>query len=1038
MKAKTLQMMDWKYLLLLIYFFVPSSIYAQKQWIEGKVLDENSEPLIGATVKIVNSPRGVLVDIDGGFKIEASPSERLIISFVGYVEQIVKVGNTKNFTIKMATKASELDEVTVVAFGKQKKESVIGSITTIRPAELKMPSSNLSTALSGRVAGMISYQRTGEPGSDDASFFIRGVTSFGYSVDPLILIDGVETSKTDFARLNVDDIESFSIMKDATSTALYGARGANGVIVITTKEGEEGSVKLSVRYDTRISTSTQDLKLADPITYMKLANEAVLTRDPLAPTRYSTDKIEKTAAGADPYLYPATDWMGDMFKNSTVNHNANVSMSGGSGKTKYFVTGNVKQDNGVLNVPKVSNFNSNIKLLTGQIRSNVNMELTKSTILKVRLSGTFDNYTGPVTSGSDLYARVMRTNPVLYPAYYPRERTSEYQMANHILFGNYGTGGYSNPYAEMVKGYKEYKRSNMYAQIELNQDLNFITKGLKARGLVNITRDSYFDVVRQYKPFYYAATSADEETGLYLLEALNPDKGAEYLDYAEGGKRVSANLYMEFSMSYARTFVKKHDVSTMLVYTVREKLDGNAGSLQSSLPYRNIGLAGRATYGYDKRYFFEANFGYNGSERFSKGNRFGFFPSVGAAWTLSNEDFFADRWKEYVTSLKLRATYGMVGNDAIGNAASRFYFLSEMNMTDGGKGATFGQNFEEAKNGISTLRYANPGISWEVAHKSNLALETTLFKNLNIIAEYYWERRTNILMKRTSIPTTMGLAADMSANIGESSASGVDLSMDYNHVINKNIWAQGRLNFTYATSRREVYEEPIYDEWWMSKVGYSNGQQWGYIADRLFIDDAEVANSPKQFGGDVRGGDIKYHDTNNDGMITELDMVPIGYPTTPKINYGFGVSMGVHNFDFSCFFQGSAQSSFWIDVASTAPFVGERQLLQVYADDHWSEENRNSYALWPRLSSKANPNNEKRSTWFMQNGSFLRLKQVELGYTLPKTWTRRCHMNNLRVYLSCSNVCSWSKFDLWDVEMAGDPFKYPLQRVYNMGVNLTF
>lgn len=1036
------------FLVMLLFSLMPSALasedqlslqQASKRNLTGKVIDEKGESLPGVTVLVVGTPRGVITDADGTFTIDVLETDKLQFTFIGMQEQTIAVAKKKEMFVIMKGQTNALDEVVVTAFGTQKKESVIGSITTVNPGELQIPSSNLTTAFAGKIAGMISYQRSGEPGADDADFFIRGVTTFGgvgtTRANPLMLIDGMEVTKTDISRLNVDDIQNFSVMKDATATALYGARGANGVISITTKEGREGAAKLNVRFDTRISTPTENVELADPITYMNLRNEAVLTRDPLGVIPYSQDKIAKTASGYDPVLYPATDWQDQLMKDMTVNYRLNLNVSGGGKVASYYIAASMAKDRGNLKVPSVSNFSNNIDLTTTSLRANVNINLTKTTKLITRLSGTFDDYTGPISGGTAVYNTIMKTNPVLFPAFY--NKTTETQYVKHILFGNYGDGNYKNPYADLVKGYKDYSRSTMFAQFEVKQDLNMLTDGLNFRAMVNTTRNSFFDVSRQYKPFYYSAVGIDEITGEYSLEALNIDKGKEYLGYTEGKKTLSSIFYLEAALNYSKMINEKHDISGLLVYTMRDRLNGNAGSIHTSLAFRNIGLSGRATYGYDKRYYAEVNFGYNGSERFAANNRFGFFPSAGVAWSISNEDFFSGI-KDKITNLKLRASYGMVGNDAIGSDSDRFFYLSDVNMDNGDRGATFGVDGGRTLKGISIGRYANPEISWEISYKSNFALDMTLYDKLTVVAEVFHEKRTNILMKRAHIPTTMGLSATVNANVGEAKSQGLDLSMNYNHIFNNDFWIQAMLNLTYATSEYVKIEEPVYDEYWKSKVGYSLGQQFGYIADRLFIDDEEVANSPVQSFGEYAGGDIKYHDTNGDGKITSLDQVPIGYPTTPEIVYGFGASLGYKSLDFSMFFQGSARSSFWVDPKATSPFQEETQLLKVYADNHWSEENRDIYALWPRLSPSLNKNNIERSTWFMQDGTFLRLKQMEVGYTLPASISQKLHLAKLRVYLSGSNLLAWSNFKLWDVEMAGNGLGYPLQRVFNVGVNLSF
>jgi TonB-linked SusC/RagA family outer membrane protein len=1013
--------------------------------ISGVVRDENNSPIPGVTVVVEGTPRGVITDVDGSFSIEAGADEKLVFSFIGLETQVIPIEGRTKIDVVLTAKTEELEDVTIVAFAKQKKESVIGSIETIKPAELKIPSSNLTTALAGRLSGVISYQRSGEPGKDNAEFFIRGVTTFGYKKDPLILIDGIEMGTDDLAKLQTDDIASFSIMKDATAAALYGSRGANGVILINTKEGSEGKAKFDIRFETSMSKPTREVSLADPITYMTLHNEAIRTRDPLEALPYTPEKIENTRLGLNPMAYPAVDWKKQLFKDYAINNRLNFNISGGGKVARYYLSGSYSKDNGLLNVAGQNNFNNNIDLQRYTLRTTVNINMTKTTEVILRMYGTFDDYSGPLQDGGWYYNQLINTNPVLFPAVYAPDEARK--KAPYILFGNAGTSSpdYNNPYAEMVKGYKEYSTSNMLAQVELKQDLSFITKGLNIRGLLNTERYSYFDVTRQYNPYYFGLSLYDKMTDTYTLKQLNED-GSEALQYSEGKKDINTTYYFEGAINYNRTFNEKHNVTGLLVGTMREYKRGNAGDLTLSLPQRNLGLAGRLTYAFDSRYFLEANFGYNGSERFSENHRWGFFPSVGLGYLVTNEPFFPASLKETIHKLKLKATYGLVGNDAIGNVNDRFFYLSNVNVSDENKNIGFGTNFgySHQGGGVSINRYANDKISWETAYKSNLGIELGLFKSIEFQAEYFSEHRKNILMTRASVPTTIGLQSDPSANVGEAKSYGFETSMDYNKSFARGLWLTGHLNFTYATGKYEKYEEPNYvDMPWLSREGQSLGQTWGYVAERLFVDEAEVSNSPVQnFGSQgTMAGDIKYKDINNDGVITDNDKVPIGYPTSPEIVYGFGLSTGYKGFDFSFFFQGSARSSFWIDVNATSPFIGnQRALLQVYADDHWSENNRNLYALWPRLSGTVRDNNVQTSTWFMRDGSFLRLKSVEFGYTFSDKcrWVKNLKINMLRLYLSGSNLATFSKFKLWDVEMGGNGLGYPVQMVLNAGVQLNF
>lgn len=1020
--------------------------------IKGVVLDNNNEPIIGATVLVTGTNIGAATDLDGNFTLNVPANAKSIeVSYIGYEKKVISFSPNKlnDFrVINLSDGGVALDDITVVAFAKQKKESVLGSVSTIKPSELKTTSSNLTTGFAGKLAGVVAYQRSGEPGQDNAEFFIRGVTTFGTGkANPLILIDNVELTSSDLSRLNPDDIASFSILKDATATALYGARGANGVILVTTKEGTEGNMKLSFRIENSFSAPVKEVEIADPLTFMKLHNEAVRTRDPLAQLPYLESHIAAREQGLNPYVYPMVDWKKMLFKDYTTNQRGNINISGGGRVARYYVALSYAKDNGILNVDPVNSFNNNIQLNKYTVRSNVNMNLTKTTEFAVRVSGTFDSYQGPLAGGTDMYTKSIKANPVLFPATYAPDKA--HQFSNHVLFGNYGKGGeYMNPYAEMLRGYKESEETAIIAQLELKQNFDFITKGLKGRVLGNVTRNSYYDLTRAYKPFYYSMGSYDKYTDVYTLTDLTPDTGTDYLGYTQGGKLVSSSVYLEGSLSYDQVFNDIHSVNGMLVYTVRESKTGNEGTLHKSLPARNMGLAGRFTYGLSERYFAEFNFGYNGSERFDRNNRWGFFPSAGLGWVVSKEKFWRDTpFSKIVNMFKLKGSYGLVGNDNISN--ERFFYLSEVNMSNADNGFMFGTDFNNGYSGISIARYANDKIGWEIAHKLNLGVEMKLFDNLEIQADYFTERRTNILQERADIPSILGFQAPPKANLGEAKASGVDMSLDYSLIVNKDWWVTVRGNFTYATSEFSKYEEPDYTATpWLSRIGTKLSQPTGLIAERLFVDDDDVLNSPRQQFGEYMAGDIKYKDINSDGIIDDRDKVAIGHPTTPEIIYGFGLSLGYKAFDFNCFFQGSARSSFFINPGKITPFVqpddeamggkkGNNALLQFIADNHWSEENQNVYATWPRLSATPIGNNNQSSTWWLRDGTFLRLKSAEVGYTLPKNLATKVRLQNLRVYLSGTNLFNISTFKLWDPEMGDNGLGYPVQRVFNVGLQIS-
>ncbi|MBB5638463.1 TonB-linked SusC/RagA family outer membrane protein [Pedobacter cryoconitis] len=1052
-----------------------------KQTITGKVTDTLGLPLPAVVVAAVNKPNlGTQTDNNGKFVLDVEPGTLLRFAYVGFKEQRVTVSASVHIiNIRLQENNIQADEVVITALGqKQRKEAIVGSVTTVKVANLKIPSSNLTNALSGQIAGVIGYQRSGQPGQDNSQFFIRGVTTFGYKQDPLILIDNVELTSSDLARLQVDDIESFSILKDASATALYGARGANGVILVSTKEGKEGKSKISFRLENSISQSTQTLQLADPVTYMKLYNEATIGRDPQAGPKFNQNQIINTQAtvnkspGYNEYVYPAVDWLGLLFKKRTTTQRANLSVSGGGGVARYYVAGSFNRDNGVLKQDIKNNNDNNIKYSNYQLRSNVNIDVSKTTELVVRLSGTFSEYNGPLATdggfSTDLYNVAVHTSPVLFPAFFPADENN--QNVQHILFGNAGGTTqnsilYNNPYAALLRGHKNSSESRMSAQFEVNQNLDFLTEGLSFKTILSTNRYSYFDSQLAYSPFYYSAENYDRLTNQYSLKWLNsgvennpPNVAQEYLSYNSSEPNISTFLYGQASLNYNRTLGTDHTLSGTLIGTGQQTTYSNAKdpktdkkTLQYSLPYRNLGLAGRLTYAFKSKYFIESNFGYNGSERFSADHRFGFFPTIGAGWLVSNEKFW-DRFSGVINRFKLRGSYGLVGNDAIGD--QRFFYQSDVNLSGGGNYAQFGYNYGSSRSGVYINSYENPSITWETSRQTNLALEMTLFKNMNIIAEVYNNYRYNIYMQRKNLPSTLGLEAvdknnnpNVGANIGEARSRGIDLSVDYKMNINAFSFAL-RSNLTFAKNKYLNYEEPQWAEPWRYTTGQPINRNYGFIAERLFVDDKEVLNSPVQkFGSKLpRGGDIKYRDLNGDGKIDDADKAFIGYPQSPEIVYGFGFSSSYKSFDLSAFFTGQARVTFFIDPKKVSPFVpseekyiyGNTQLLKDFADNHWSPENQDLYALYPRLSITGDDlaNNAQTSTWWMRNGSMLRLKSVEIGYTLPTRIAKSIRLNSCRIYFNGLNLVTWSPFKMWDPEQGGNGFAYPIQKVFNVGVNV--
>uniref|UniRef100_UPI0032170C87 SusC/RagA family TonB-linked outer membrane protein n=1 Tax=uncultured Draconibacterium sp. TaxID=1573823 RepID=UPI0032170C87 len=1023
----------------------------QKKEIRGVVNSEDGVPIPGVSISIKGTTQGTVSNGNGEFWLEVSKGDTLQFSFIGK-EPIIKVVDDRNIlNVTMYSDEMELEEVQVVAFGVQRKESVIASIETVKPAELKQPASNLTAALAGRIPGIISYQSSGEPGADNAQFFVRGVTTFGYKSNPLILIDGFEATSSDLARLEPDNIESFSILKDASATVLYGARGANGIIMVETKSGREGPVKINVRLDMHVATPTKMNDLLDGVEYMRLYNEARVSRDPILGTYYSEQKIQATAKGENPMIYPNIDWYDELFEKSTINKKGNFNISGGGRVATYFVAGTVENETGLLRVDSRNNFNNNIDINRVQLRNNVILKLTPTTKLDTRLSARFENYNGPNTPAytnnaeqNSIFRMVMNSNPVDFPAVY--EPDEQHQYTDHILFGNTFASGSlkQNPYAEMVRGYESRNTSTITAMATLSQDLDFITEGLKLQAKASVKTWSKYSSKRYYKPFFYDLESYNQITGDYKLFALNPTSGQVFLGDVSPGRDASAHYYFETRMNWDRQF-GKHTFGIMTVGMLEEHLltSGNSYSIYETLPERNMGVSGRFAYNYDLKYFLEYTFGYNGSEKFMGTKRFGFFPSIAAGWMVSNEPFW-ESYKQVVNTLKLKATYGVVGNDAIAKRADRFFYLSDISKSSSGYGYRWGQTFMNEYDGYKIIRYANPDITWEISKKFNFGAELSfLDEALKVQWDVFREERSQIYRIRENFPASVGLEAAISGNVGKALAKGHEASVDYQHVFNNNFWLTGRCNFTYATSEYIELDERDYADEYLKRVGYPIRQQWGLLAERLFVDEAEIANSPKQDFGLYQAGDIKYKDVNGDGVVNANDRVPLGYPTLPEIQYGYGLSMGYKNFDMSFFFQGNARVSIFVNPGTyrdegIAPFVNRRNALSIIAEDHWSETNPDVHAFWPRLSVDALYNNTQRSSWWMRNGAFMRLKTVEMGYNLPERLFKNIGVKTSRIYFSGENLFVISPFKLWDPEMGNKGLGYPPNRRFNIGIQLSF
>ena len=1002
--------------------------------VAGTVISSaDNQPIVGANIYVEGTNVGTTTDAGGNYKLTVPASAKTVtVSFLGYDTKKISVRDIHLFKlITLADASNKLEDVVVVGFGVQKKESLVGAVQSVKPSDLQTSSSNLSTSFSGKIAGVIAVQKSGEPGADGANFWIRGISTFGSGQSPLLILDGVEITAQMLNNIPPETIESFSVLKDATATALYGSRGANGVMIITTKNGRDSEkMTINLRAEFGASAPTRVPKVADGITYMETFNEARTTRG--EKPYYSNEKIMGTKLGLDPYVYPNVDWYDMLFKDCTFNQNFNFNMTGGAKKIDYFLNASVYNENGIMRKPEASKFDTNINAQKYLFQANVSADATKTTRVSLKMNTQLHYRHAPIQSVSDLFAYAMTGMPCEFPATLPGEESDTF-----VRFGTnnaWNSGFFTNPYAQLCRGYGDQFRGHFTSALTVNQNLDFITKGLSATGMATFYNRVYSAVYRSFTPFMYQLTDYNiDEAGNYSYTSNSTNTGTTYLGTTRG-KDGYRELAFQAKIDYARTF-GKHDVGATIVYMQKER-NMNISDEQeyAALPYRQQGLAGRVTYGFDKRYLFEANFGYNGSENFAAGKRFGFFPSVAVGWVISNEPFWKGI-KEQVNLFKLRASYGLVGNDVISkDYADRFPYLTTVDMGQG-YDVYIGNNFERKYGPILSV-YGNPNATWEESRKLDIGVEIGLFDSLNIIFDWFKEKRSGIFMQRTSLPSTFGMSGITPwANIGKVDNSGVDISVDYNKAFSKDLILSLRGTFTYAHNEIVEMDEPKYKWAYQYKAGHPINSIQCLIAEGLFRDEEEIASSPSQdiyaTTYPIRPGDVKYRDLNDDKIIDDNDMCWTGNPTVPEIIYGFGFSLKYKGFDCSAFFQGQGKVS--IIMYNYHPFATAATpgsgLMQWIADEHWSEDDPNPKALYPRLSPLWNNNNTKASTLYVRNGKMLRLKTAEIGYTYKK----------MRVYVSGTNLLTFAPFKYWDPEKgSGNGLGYPLQRTYNLGFQFNF
>ena len=1029
--------------------------------IKGRVVDETGNPLPGATVVIHGTTMGVATDADGRYTINAKPDDVLVFSFVGYKEEVLPLKGKTTMNVQLNPTAENLEEVQVVAFGTQKKESVTGAISTIRPMDLKSSSSDLTTALTGKIAGIIGWQTGGLPGAlteeeMNTKFYIRGISSSNGVSEPLVLIDGVESSRLDLARMVPEDIESFSVLKDASATAMYGARGANGVILVTTKKGEAGSVYTSARYEAVVSMPTDEIEVVDPKTYMRMYNEALLARNPNAEPAYSLTKIERTGSPNYPsWVYPANDWFDILFKNASWNHRAGLNVRGGSEVVQYYASINYTNDQGMLKTDRLNQFDVNIKNSTLSTRINLNVNLNAGIQLLANTSFSYDKYHGPSADVTTAYALAFNASPVNFAPTYPGDKEHNWP---HLRFGSVanGMGWATNPYATIQAGYNERSRFSMTSRLEYIHNLSMLLKGLEFRASAAFSKSSYDETPFTTSPFYYSMDAEnggyDFETGEHFLTALNEGYANRTLSLDQTRAVATTSTQWVYELRLLHTAAwggldnTKHQTSLTAVLQALQGNSAPSSDLFSSFEQRNLSFSMRASYGFLDRYFLDASFGYNGSERFTKNNRMGFFPAVGFAWMVSKENFMQGRVSDWISYFKLRASWGQVGNDGI-VTTPRFVYMPEIGTAGMFNDPVPGSNTFSRK---YIINYGDPDVKWEISEQINLGIESRFFKDiLEINADFYQEMRHNVIESRVTIPAQVGVEVNPLDNLGKVRSRGIDLSAKVQHAFSPDFWVILNGTMTYSKAVYKEIEEPTDRPSYQWKTGHEISQQVGYIAEGLFRNQAEIDNSPQANTG-IMPGDIRYRDINNDGVIDIEDAVHIGFPETPRMIYGFSGFINYKNWEFSFSFQGSGKRGFFLNPSSLSPFVDDHAMLKEIYESHWTEKNTENKPFWPRLSVlniteynkqedwANNETDERKSTYFMRECRFLRCTALELAYNVPKSLTEKMHMQNVKFFLRANNPFLISNFKIWDVELGENGFNYPIQKTFAVGLNFSF
>jgi len=994
--------------------------------VSGTVKDELSKPIPGVSVHVAGTSKTTVTNENGKYSIDVEPTDNLEFSFIGYKKQSVPVRNKVDINITLEPEDGSLQEIAIVAYGKQKKTSLVGAQVTIKPEELKLPVRDLSSAIAGRMAGVVAYTRSGAPGADATSIFIRGIGTFASSPQaPLLVVDGVPDRSIN--NIDPEDVESFTILKDAASTAIYGTRGANGVIIINTKKGKAGKPQINAELNQAINKFTDLPKFIDGPNFMQLYNEGLTMRGrtPL----YTQTQIDKTASGVDPDLYPNVNWYDVLFNKYGQNKRATLNVNGGSESSTYYISVGYFGETGLFKTDNVQSYDAKLSYDRFNFTSNVDVNVTKTTKLALGINGYVGTRNQPNYGTDEIFALATASAPHVIPARYSNGQWP--QLAGTLF----------SPYMALTQsGITNNSTSTIRSNIKAAQDLSMIVKGLNFSTMFAFDLNNYINYTRARVLQTYWATGRDANGNL-ITQITTPGTN----DLAFGTSRYGdKRFYTESSLNYSNKF-GDHDIGGLLLFNQSNYTDATSNvenyGYKAAIPYRQRNFNGRVSYGYKDRYFAEVSASYSGSDAFIPSRRYGFFPAIGAGWIVSNEKWF-EPLKDVVSYFKLRYSYGASGNAAVNNANFRFLYLTTL----GSSGSySFGEPGSiQSGTGYNESRIGGD-VKWESSYRNNLGIELNFLKNdLQLIVELFKERREGILLPNYVIPYNSGFTIGNIPynNIGKTNNKGIDLTLNYTKNFRDESFFSFRGTFNYNKNLALYDGQPPWRYDYLNRIGQPISQRFGYIAMGLFKSQDEIDNAAVQ-SGDVRVGDIRYKDLNGDGIINSNDQTAIGYGATPRIIYGLNFGGGFKGFDIALFFQGAALVDFnYASGFGTTPFSQGSSYGNMYTQilDRWTPDNPNPRPFYPRLSTNQDATtNYYTSTWWIQRADYLRLKSAELGYTLKGEWMKKAAIKKIRIFTNGTNLLTFSKWKFWDPELGdGRGATYPNITTYNLGLRVNF